>query len=45
MCAMAPGTTLISRRWTIKESDVKESDGDEAFNSIEMVKRCMKENG
>ena len=45
MCATALGTTLTSRRWSMKEDGLKESDGEKVLNSIEMAIWCLMESG
>ena len=39
------GITLTSRRWSMKENGVKESDGAEVFNMTATATPCLVENG
>ena len=38
MCAMAPDTTLTSRRWSMRENGMKECDLDMEFSIIVVEK-------
>ena len=45
MCVMEEVTILIFKKWRMREVFVKENDGDEAFNMIELETLCLMENG